>query len=1113
MKRTASIILAILTLLPCLVFPAAITASGKPAAGTMVYYEGFDYSDTTGNATVLSKLGWTLSEELNKNTAKYSIEGGKLLCDNLSATVGKPKDSYVTVLDDAAMSEVAEGDYTISYDLTYVSAENPERYVAMIYNYNGYKTYNTTHIRIGGTGNNQARIYGSTYKTYDNPGVSDAEGFLGSSGKNSVSKRVFGISPSTSAPYPLEGRTMTVTLKVDKDRGTSVYINGILLSSPNSTYSEFFEASQEYSSAIALKTSLKVKAYVDNIAVYTGLGNMPSNKKVTYKHPATPNNGNEISVMTFNILFDATDAVSFGNGIKRAEHATSLICGMYPDIVGIQERQTIIKTEITDVLKKSGYSVVDEYRTDTTSSGILSCTPIFYNPQKFELVENSSSNGNLAHGTFVFANSYQTTNQTISKTKIYTKSLSWAVLKNKASGQLVLAMNTHFAVHTDSYTNYTSKDAVRDRAKNAEQTLAKMSQVFAKFGNLPTVFTGDFNMRQDEQGYRILSEQFSDSIHLAPDSILYEYSMTNKSDTITNTNFLRSANAPIDHIFVNNGAFTVNSYNVLNDCKLQMIASDHCAIISKMTLEPVSAPVCSHKTGIYSGTQNVTLKGTGTIYYTTDNSDPTTSKTRKTYSSAIKITGDTVLRYTSYSGGKYSRSERRTLYFGTPFYITEAIKNPHGDDFFEGVEIINVSSVPLDMSDFRFWEANNTNESAAKNVAASSVTTNMRISHKEGEYVIAPGEVVYIALIFSDHYFVRNTIASGKSVYYCEMDPVTAIAKHRLDYLAQGMAYHKIGNITADRIIPLDRTARSIGYSANGTLVKRHDYPSTETSVKIHNLSNSFNIGNSMFNRLFMTFANDQDVSGAFCICDMDSTDNGTYMSGLATKSNEGAYHYIPNGSSALMTTASFTIKSYSIGSINEAQKSAFASVNRSGNSNYLTPNPTPETTVTQTPVTTAPIPDITPENTTSANTPPTDPSESTTVGSGEIGETTGDVPPVTNDGTENSTSGDESFTSHPSSSSALIPDTSVPASENSGSSPNVTGDMSDPSNSNTPDDASDSTVHINPSDTGDAPDTAADNGCGSAYSIRYSFIVAFAVAAAAITAVYGHSRKRGSDH
>lgn len=59
-----------------------------------------------------------------------------------------------------------------------------------------------------------------------------------------------------------------------------------------------------------------------------------------------------------------------------------------------------------------------------------------------------------------------------------------------------------------------------------------------------------------------------------------------------------------------------------------------------------ATPTFSPEAGSYEGTQNVTISSTAgaTIYYTTDESDPKTSATKQTYSSAISVSADMTIK-------------------------------------------------------------------------------------------------------------------------------------------------------------------------------------------------------------------------------------------------------------------------------------------------------------------------------------------------------------------------------------------------------------------------------------------------------------------------------------
>lgn len=926
-KRLMSLVLA-LVILACAfptVTPAVTVADAAPlAAGTVVYYEDFGYADNSNKSSVLSTLGWKTSTELNANKTNYAFVNGKLLCDSI--TPGATADSYVTVLDDNAMSEVIKGDYTISYKLTYIEAANYTRYTGLIYNYNGYKSYNTVHLRIAGYGNNQVRT-ATNWRDYE----ADGSYYLKSTGTASLSYKLFGTqclsaNASTNTGYPFVNKELTVRIAVDIDAGPTVYVNGVKASVPTSTYKELFLSTNQYAAAVALKTTKEVKAYMDDFMVYTGLGDIPTGvtkDSVTYNPPASTTDKNAIKVMTFNTLFENQSTDVFGNGITRTYHMVNVVSGMHPDIVGMQERNATNKSGVTTLLRDNAeYAIADEYRTDTSVSSVVSYTPILYNTNRFSLVANDSTNGNYAHGTLLFEKSYNVKDLTATQIASFagTKSLAWAVLKDKKTGQLVLALNAHFALNTSGYTGYSDEEARAARLSNAAEAYGVMEKVYSYYGVLPTVFTGDFNMRWYDPAYKYLTETFESSIYGSDDFVKYEYSM----NKVTGYDFTRAPNAPIDHIFYTDESLVPTSYYVGNKAPELMIASDHLPVMTTFSYAKVDAPTASHHTGIYSSTQYVTLEGDGLIYYTTDGTDPRNSPTRKLYGEAVSISTDTALKSCSKLNGVYSDVSRVTLFFSAPLYITEVIKNTAGTDHVEGFEIINVSSAEVDLSDFMVWSYSDADENTCLSVSAATVESQLQMASREGEYVLPAGQVAYCPMVFSDSYLKKDKISATQSAYLVTLnEDGTKVTYHR-DRYASAIAYDGAGSISADYIFPIDRTARSIGYTDAGTLVKRLDYYHA-TDGSVNNITRGFNMGNSAYTRLYLTMVTDKDVSNAFCVANLDSTGGGITTVNSATSVAEGAFHFVP-GNGNTMTTQSFTAGKYTIGGLTAEQQTAFAS-------------------------------------------------------------------------------------------------------------------------------------------------------------------------------------------
>ncbi|MBO7254676.1 MAG: dockerin type I repeat-containing protein, partial [Clostridia bacterium] len=142
---------------------------------------------------------------------------------------------------------------------------------------------------------------------------------------------------------------------------------------------------------------------------------------------------------------------------------------------------------------------------------------------------------------------------------------------------------------------------------------------------------------------------------------------------------------------------------------------------------------------------------------------------------------------------------------------------------------------------------------------------------------------------------------------------------------AKAISYDGSGKIAASLIFPIDRTARSIGYTSSGVAVRRKDYYHS-TDGDVNNITNSFVFSNSTYTRLYITFKTAQSVSNAICVANLDSTDGGITTTGSTTTVKEGAYNFTPS-SSKVMNTESFTANKYTIGSLTAAQKTAFDSL------------------------------------------------------------------------------------------------------------------------------------------------------------------------------------------
>lgn len=250
-------------------------------AYNVVYYEEFNYENTSGNAAVAKLLGWKELSKSAKNavtnpTASYSIKDGRLYVENNKSGAA---DSYIKILDDVHMQSTWLGDYTVQFDVTLTSAGNNSRYIAILTDYKdstaGY--YHSFHLRINGSANNQARMNGR-WSNFDAAGDYFAADQDDSDGTSTIAKKI--MRRDYDGSEVLKNVDLTIRIVCEKlDVGPRVYIRN------NTDGGHFVLVSraggEEFSNgawrktggmSLVLKAGGAINGYVDNIVVYKGTG-------------------------------------------------------------------------------------------------------------------------------------------------------------------------------------------------------------------------------------------------------------------------------------------------------------------------------------------------------------------------------------------------------------------------------------------------------------------------------------------------------------------------------------------------------------------------------------------------------------------------------------------------------------------------------------------------------------------------------------------------------------------------------------------------------------------------------------------------------------------------
>lgn len=280
-----------------------------PESSLMVYAEDFNsYADTALSLDTLDLLGWTKltvagDKAYSESDVAFAICDGRLYFDNHDTTADtfgdgtltRGKDAYyaIDLLDDEYMHPVVTGKYTMQYDIEYVGAADVRRYAALITEFSADRQcYNSFHLRIGGLANHQCHFYGSwkTFSSEDpaidlNPSADDPTGAKGTP----LLTKLLGLHYAEYADQMnLAGRGVTVRLQWDPEMGHHVYLK-------TADMTEFVKVSapiprdkvQEGDApmfigwrgwAVGLKIGGAVEGYLDNIRIWTGWGDAPTDE-------------------------------------------------------------------------------------------------------------------------------------------------------------------------------------------------------------------------------------------------------------------------------------------------------------------------------------------------------------------------------------------------------------------------------------------------------------------------------------------------------------------------------------------------------------------------------------------------------------------------------------------------------------------------------------------------------------------------------------------------------------------------------------------------------------------------------------------------------------------
>ena len=257
-----------------------------------------------------------------------------------------------------------------------------------------------------------------------------------------------------------------------------------------------------------------------------------------------------VSVMTFNIRYDnGSDGLNAWS--LRKENVGTMLQYYEPDILGMQE---VLHNQLEDIRAMlPQYDFVGVGRADGKEDGEYSS--LFYKKEKYTLV-GSGTFGLSEQPDQIGLKGWDAACERI---------VTWAILRDKKSGQEIAVFNTHF--------DHIGIIARRESSKLLLSSIEKLAD------DRPVVVTGDFNGAQDSESIQLLIEgNLIDSRSVS--TIVYgpSYSFHDFGRLEENQRNI------IDYIFIK-GNVEVDKYRIIDDSACGYL-SDHNPIEIKLRIRP-----------------------------------------------------------------------------------------------------------------------------------------------------------------------------------------------------------------------------------------------------------------------------------------------------------------------------------------------------------------------------------------------------------------------------------------------------------------------------------------------------------------------------------------------
>lgn len=251
----------------------------------------------------------------------------------------------------------------------------------------------------------------------------------------------------------------------------------------------------------------------------------------------------DLKVMSFNIRLQV-ESDKDNAWTQRKQDAIDLMSYYHPDYFGVQEALPQQMKDIKNGLKN--YDYVGVGRDDGKEKGEFSA--IFYDTNRLQVINS---------GTFWLSETPEKPSK--GWDAAYNRVCTYAVFKDKKSKKEFMALNLHF----DHIGNVA-------RVKSADLILKKIKEINPK--NLPVTLSGDFNLTDDSEPIKILSQNLTDSFYHS------ETKHYGPVGTFTDFNVNEVPKERIDYIFVK--GFKIKSHRHINDRRENLLyPSDHFPVL------------------------------------------------------------------------------------------------------------------------------------------------------------------------------------------------------------------------------------------------------------------------------------------------------------------------------------------------------------------------------------------------------------------------------------------------------------------------------------------------------------------------------------------------------